>query len=483
MRRALSIVLLVVAAVWLPSSPVTAIDTPPPAAWPSNDSVRPRIEAGPHSLRFYGDNRYQTALAATLLLRGSGSADSYPFGNPDPATSRGWWGLGTCPRSIIVVAGDNPADALAANTLSDPTGSSTEPYLQRSAAADPLFFPPGGFARVDTDFAPVLTTTSARDGATQLDIATRLAAQDLSRGGCNTAKQAIIVGGVRAIASTVEAELVSIGYDEVFRVAGSSRYQTARLVAEALGTAAVPGSPARTSCIDCSSRNGARTSFYANSVIEYRESVDSCRVLGRTVVLADGADGIDALASGWWTSYWQVPILLTNGTSALPVQTREALLTLDVDTLIVLGGEARIPQQVVDHAMELTGASTQIRVAGDDRYATSVEMARRFGGWWSTGNFADASGSALCVAASSGGSGGAGWPDALSAGPWCARMAVARASLGAPARAVAPIDGGSGAISTSAVDGGLASHRMSPMVLVPSGSTPLPASVAGALTN
>ena len=52
-------------------------------------------------------------------------------------------GVQVCPKAVIVVAADIPADALTASVLSDPTGLSHEPYLRRSAAADPLFRPGG----------------------------------------------------------------------------------------------------------------------------------------------------------------------------------------------------------------------------------------------------------------------------------------------------------------------------------------------------
>ena len=200
----------------------------PPAPWPDTALARPKMEATAHTLRFFGADRYQTGLAISLGLRGTGS---YPFNTTDRssggATSLGsasnWWGAKSCPRAIIVVAGDSPADALAAAALSDPTGNSSEPFLQRTAAADPLFDPIGGFARVDTDSAPVLVTRSARSGATALSPATRIAAQDFRSGGCTTARQAIVVGGTAAVPASVDTELVAMGESEVFRVAGATR--------------------------------------------------------------------------------------------------------------------------------------------------------------------------------------------------------------------------------------------------------------------
>ena len=232
----------------LAASSAHANDTLPPAAWPNTAATKPRLDGWPHAIRLSGDDRYQTGLAAALTLRGTGAAASYPFGSPDPSTAAGWYGLGSCPRAILIVAGDSPADALAASSLSDPTGNSSEPSLQRTAAADPLFDPIGGIQKVDTDYAPILVTKSARQGATALDLATRLAAQDLRSGGCTTARQAIIVGGTSAVPAAVENELVAIGYEQVFRVAGGSRYETAKKVAESLGTAVAPGNPTPSAC-------------------------------------------------------------------------------------------------------------------------------------------------------------------------------------------------------------------------------------------
>ena len=386
--------------------------------------VAPQIESWTNAIRFSGANREQTSLALALGLRGAGG---YPFDTPDPssggaptlAAADDWWGVGTCPRSIIVVAGDTPADSLAASSLSDPSDRSTEPFLQRSAAADPLFDPIGGFARVDTQTAPILVTRSARQGATGLGASAKIAARDLRAGGCTLARQAIVVGGPAAVPAAVDAELVSLGYDEVFRVSGANRYGTAAAIADALGVGRFvdPSTPCTDPVVD---DGDARMGFYGNAAVELRNNAGTCRVLGRTVVLAEGGTGADALAAGWWTSFWQVPVLLHDGSTTLPAATIGALTTQGIDHVIVLGGPARIPESVVDEVGRLTGAET-IRIAGSDRYATSVEMAQRLGGWWPTGRADEYSGAMVCLAASSGdGTTGQGWPDALGAGPWCA---------------------------------------------------------------
>ena len=454
-----------------------------PTQWPNSFLAAPQIEGWPNALRIFGGDPYQTSLAAALVMRGQGD---FPFGTSDPSSggvqslgeATGWWGLGVCPKAVIVVAGDSIADALAASALSDSTGRSTEPFLERTAAADPLFDPPGGFARVDTYAAPILLTPSARSGATALAVSARLAAQDLRSGGCNTARQAIIVGGPSAVAPEIEAELVSIGYTEVFRVWGGNRYGTAVAVAAALGTGEVR--PGVTSCADASTSDGKVTmGFWANSVVEWRPAPDECRLLNHAVVLTDGVDGIDALASGWWTSYWQVPVLLHNGTAELPVETAAALSLLPIENIIVLGGQQRVPSAVVTEAARLARANT-IRVSGPDRYATSVEMAKQFGGWWPTGNSGGFAGAMLCIAGSAGnGTSARGSAEMLSAGPWCG-AATSAIDRGAPARMLPPVNIPQPALVAAA--GNEMRRRPTrdavPIVLVPAGDDRLPEVVA-----
>ncbi|WP_419842343.1 cell wall-binding repeat-containing protein [Candidatus Poriferisodalis sp.] len=500
----------------------------PPAQWPSGKLAAPLLEGWPNALRIWGPDRYQTSLASSLVLRGSGS---FPFDSPDRgggadtlAAADHWWGLGVCPKSVTIVAGDSQADALAAAALTDPSGGSSEPYLMRVAAADPLFDPPGGFARVDTHGAPVLLTDSARSGARKLAVPVRLAVADLRSGGCNTARQAIIVGGPAAVPAEVEAELVSVGIAEVFRVAGENRYGTAAAVAHALGTAPVPDGAST-----CASARGADVTdgagdgddgdgvagvgqgarrpptlaFWANSVVEWRASPTECRLLGRTVVLTDGIEGIDALAAGWWTSYWQVPVLLGDGSRRLPDETVAAMTLLDIDHIIVVGGPARLPEEVVDAAAKLTGAEV-LRVWGSNRYTTSVEMAKHLGGWWPGVDPAEAEpggggleSAVVCVAASGGTHRSLGWPDALGAGAWCGTAAAAGAAppprmLGAasvsrpPSVRAADIQAadvtvpgaGAGRSSTAASRSSGAARVAVPLILVPGGADELTPSVA-----
>jgi hypothetical protein len=459
-------------------APPVAAETPDPAPWPTAPGTDPGIDATAHSLRIAGPDRTQTAQSSALLLRGDGG---YPFSTPDRtsgpgatlSTADGWWGLGTCPYAVIITAGDTAADSLAAASLSDPTNRSSEPELVRTASRDELLAPIGASGRVDTDSAPIIVTASARQGATDLSPAARRAVADLADGGCRTASAAIVVGGTAAVPAGVDQQLLGLGVDEVFRVAGSDRYATAGRIARALGTG--PAVSASTPCADSMVTDGdARMGWYGNAAVELRSSATRCRVLGRTVVLTDGITGADALAAGWWTSTWQVPVLLVDGDGRMPSATLSALNSLVIDNVVVLGGRARVPDQTVSDVRTITGAEVH-RVAGADRYATSVEMARSFGGWFATGDGADHDGSMVCLAASSGaGAQSVGWPDALGAGPWCGAAGGLASATPAPERGLAPVAGP----FPRATRGLRPSHDAVPVLLTPAGSPQLAAPVA-----
>lgn len=440
------------------------------------------MESWANGIRVSGSNSYDIALTASLLLRGQGE---FPFDTPDPSsggaadlsTASDWWGLASCPNSFVLVAGDVPADAMAAATLSDPTNQSSEPFLRRTAAADPLFDPIGGYRRVDTHAAPIIVTESNRTGSTSLSPAAVAAIRDLRFGGCRSARTAIIVGGPAAISVEIEDELTGIGVAEVFRVSGKDRFETAANIAQAMGLAPIPNSVSE--CNDpFSDDGGVQQAFYANSVIEWRTSANECSLLGSTVVLVDGVVGADALAAAWWTSYWQVPVLLHDGTRRLPQATVEALRRLQISNIIVVGGEERIPTFVARSAERLSNG-TYRRIAGRDRYETSVMMAQHLGGWFPTGRAEEFRNSVVCLAASgSGQSETAAWADAIAAGPWCAKASDALRERGGPTRALLPVNGASPNLSASNERAG---HSAVPILLTKAGSNQLPDSVAAFL--
>ena len=132
MRRpgiALLAVALAIPSLIVATSAAASTDVPKPTQWPASTAVMPELETWTNAIRYAGADREQTSLALALGLRGQGD---YPFDTPDPssggaatlAAANDWWGVGTCPRAIIVVAGDTPADSLAASAVS--TSSATE---------------------------------------------------------------------------------------------------------------------------------------------------------------------------------------------------------------------------------------------------------------------------------------------------------------------------------------------------------------------
>lgn len=467
---------MALAATLLAVAPAAA-DTPDPSPWPATTAVDPGVDTTAHSLRIAGPDRLQTSLSASLVLRGDGD---YPLSTSDrtsgDATGLGdasqWWGLDTCPFAVIVTAGDSAADSLAAASLSDPTDQSTEPTLTRSASVSQVVAPAGEPAKVDTDSAPIVVTASARQGASRLSPAARTAVLDLVRGGCDTVSAAIVVGGTSAVPGPVDRELIDLGLSEVFRVAGADRFGTAAAIAQALGTG---DAPTATACTDPDVTDGsARMGFHGNATVEHRTSPTRCEILSRTVVLTDGITGADALAAGWWTSTWQVPTLLVDGAGNLPPATESAMKSLVIDNVVVLGGGGRVPDQTVSQVEQLTGADV-IRVAGADRYATSVEMAEAFGGWFPTQDGSDHDGSMVCLAGSSGsGAQSIGWPDALGAGPWCAAAGGLAGATPAPVRGLPPVSGAHPRVTRGVTP----SHDAVPVLLTPVGSGALAPPVA-----
>lgn len=87
-----------------------------------------------------------------------------------------------------------------------------------------------------------------------------------------------------------------------------------------------------------------------------------------TVVLATGQKFADALAANGLAGALGAPILLTT-TAELPEVTKEALTTLDPDTIYVMGGTAAVSQAVEDG---LAGDYTIERVQGEDRWETAA---------------------------------------------------------------------------------------------------------------
>lgn len=137
-----------------------------------------------------------------------------------------------------------------------------------------------------------------------------------------------LIGGSGVISQTVQEELEKVyGTDNVLRYGGADRYETAALIAAALGTTG-------------------------------------------KAVLANGEDGHypDALAISSYAAYQGIPILFTERT-ALPGPTAQALAAQQVSSTIVAGGSFVVPEEIYN---QLPGA---VRYGGSDRYATAAAIA------------------------------------------------------------------------------------------------------------
>jgi putative cell wall-binding protein len=98
---------------------------------------------------------------------------------------------------------------------------------------------------------------------------------------------------------------------------------------------------------------------------------------GGTVYLASGNGFADALATGAVSGRESGPLLLSDS-CALPAETANTLTTLQPNNVTVVGGANAVCDAVLRQVAAITHATTT-RVAGADRYATSVELSRA--GW------------------------------------------------------------------------------------------------------
>ncbi|MCL5887497.1 MAG: cell wall-binding repeat-containing protein [Actinobacteria bacterium] len=155
------------------------------------------------------------------------------------------------------------------------------------------------------------------------------------------ATRVIILGGPGAVATDVAQAVDAIaGVQQVERIGGVDRFETAAAIA--------------TRTAGERRRSGLTTPT--------------------PVYLATGADFPDALAVSPIAYARARPVLLT-GLSAVPTQTIEALRTLAVTDVTILGGTGVVDDSVmVQLAIEVPGVR-MTRIHGADRYATALAVA------------------------------------------------------------------------------------------------------------
>lgn len=174
-----------------------------------------------------------------------------------------------------------------------------------------------------TNDAPVLLTrTAALPEVTKAELARLQPDRIVVLGGSNTVAESVITD----LADYATADTL----DEVSRLAGADRYETA-----------------------------------AEAAMTYPSGV-------QVAYVATGTDFPDALAAASRGGQLDSPVLLTRSTD-LPAATRSALEHLDADNIVVLGGVDSVADEVLTELDAYTDGSVT-RVAGDNRYGTAAEL-------------------------------------------------------------------------------------------------------------
>ena len=153
------------------------------------------------------------------------------------------------------------------------------------------------------------------------------------------AKRVFVIGGPAAVSSAVEADLRGSGYT-VERLGGGDRYATAELVVKRV--ASVP--------------------------------TNLGTIAGeRTAILGSGQDFPDILAGGPLSWSQRFPLTITRP-DALPSDTRDVLVDLQIRHVVIVGG-ARAVSAAVETEVRGLGVATVTRLAGADRAETAVRIA------------------------------------------------------------------------------------------------------------
>lgn len=183
--------------------------------------------------------------------------------------------------------------------------------------------------------APVLLTWGTQ--LSERDLLDPAVASEIDRLGATTA---VIVGGTGTLGPELEDQLRErAGITASRRIAGADRYELSRQVAEEIAAVA-PGA--------------------VSPIVALGEHADPAR------------GWPDALAASAVAAAQRMPILLTRG-GELPSATRGFLARNDVGEVRIAGGPLAIAPAVEDGIRAL-GRTTR-RLAGDDRYATSLALA------------------------------------------------------------------------------------------------------------
>ncbi len=276
-----------------------------------------------------GDARGVTYSPLTSILTEAGCIEYSSSSNPDPAGCD-WLHTPAVPAgrqpdgpTLERLRGtDRIATAILAAQEGYPSRAPTVVLARADAYPDALAGAPLAHARG----GPLLLT-----GPGGLDART---AAEIERLG---ATQVILLGGTAALSGQVEADLRARGFadDEVVRISGRDRFATAVAIARQL--------PAT------------------------------------DVLLAKGVDvggpgWVDALAASSVAALVERPILLTHP-DRLPDATSRYLDAGEVEAVDVVGGSAAVSDAVFEDLQSRPTLDDVERVAGADRFATSLALA------------------------------------------------------------------------------------------------------------
>lgn len=145
-------------------------------------------------------------------------------------------------------------------------------------------------------------------------------------------KTVYIIGGETAVSNEVQLRIKKLGYS-VKRIAGKNRYDTSVKVADEIGKSS-------------------------------------------ELILATGKESPDALSIAPFAGIKQFPILFTEQ-NALPSEVRDIIQNRNVQKVTIIGGVSAISAKVEAELSNL-GVKNVERIAGANRYETSVAIARRF---------------------------------------------------------------------------------------------------------
>jgi len=217
------------------------------------------------------------------------------------------------PKKIIVLGGTGVVSAAVESALQKQGATSRQSGSDRystAAAISAKHFQPGAavaFVATGEDFPDALTggpAAAALGGPILLTQKTKLPSATVSELRRLKPRSIVVVGGTGVVSEAVENALKSYTTGEVSRLAGADRYSTGGKI--------------------------SKDAFKAGVPVAY---------------VATGANFPDALAGGAAGAFKDGPVLLVAG-GTIPKATAAELTRLKPKSIIVLGGEAVVPEKV-----------------------------------------------------------------------------------------------------------------------------------------